>query len=174
MKVPGLLVAGILAALALVHRPLLEVRLEEGPVVFREAVDPEERFVLTYIHSVELQPVWEVYSLDRDGAVRVHEHDYAVFGAGLGQIAGEGRELGAPLGWTRVVDLNRRVGSFAMRVAQPTSNHRLVVRGRTISLSQSYAGKRVWIAGRSVPLLRWMANRRPVAALVPAPWEEKP
>jgi hypothetical protein len=178
VRLPGLSVAASLASLAAVlttvHRPLLEVRLEGGPVVLREALDPGEPFVLTYVHSVELQPVWEVYSLDPDGAVRVREHDFAVFGAGLGQIPGEGRERGAPRGWTRVVDLDRRVGTFALRVAQPTSNHRLIVRGRVVSLSQAYAGKRVWIGGREVSLLRWITHRRPAVASAPAPWEEEP
>lgn len=171
---PAVLAAASLAALVLVHRPLLELRLEGGPVVFREALDPGERFVLTYIHSVEHRPVWEVYSLDPDGAVRVHEHDYAVFGAGLGQIPGQGREVGAPHGWTRVVGLDRSVGAFLLRVGQPGVDHRLIVRGRSTNLTETYAGRRLLVEGRRAPLFRWIACRRPWRAPPPAPWEEGP
>ncbi len=160
------------APLAIVHRPLLEVRLEEGPSLVRVALAPDEPFVLTYRHSVTREPVREVYALGDAGAVRVLEHAYRTPGAGLGPVEGEGRRVEAPGGWTRIVGLNRPVGAFALRVGQPPVDHRLRARGREVLLSQRAAGERAWVQGQSVPLLQWLLYWRPAEPEPPLPWEE--
>ncbi|MDW7710006.1 MAG: DUF1850 domain-containing protein [Deferrisomatales bacterium] len=170
-------VAGLAAltlALFLVHRPLLEIRLEEGPVVWREALAPGEPIVLSYRHSVTGQPVREEYVLDRGGRLRVREHAYRLQGAGLGQREGEGRTVEAPGGWTRVLGLDRDVGHFTLRVGQGPQDHRLQVRGRQMELSRTLAGRRLWIGGRPARLWEWLRHRRPAAPPTPAPWEETP
>ena len=170
----GLLGAAVLGALWLIQRPLLEVRLEEGPVVWREAVLPGEPVVLSYRHSVTGQPVREVYGLSNRGEVQVREHAYRAQGAGLGQLAGDGRTVEAPGGWTRVVEMDRPVGRFALRVGQSPQDHRLQVRGREMELSRTLSGRRVWIGGRPARLWEWLRHRRPEGPDRPAPWEETP
>lgn len=164
--------AAALAALAGIQRPLLEVRLEEGPVVWREAVVAGEHVVLLYRHSVTGQPVREVYALTAAAELRVLEHAYRTQGAGLGQIAGEGRRVEAPGGWTRVMEMDRPVGRFALRVGQVPQDHRLQVRGRELELSRTLAGRRIWIGGRPARLWEWLRHRRPQGPDRPAPWEE--
>ena len=175
---PGLLPVGVLAAmlslLVVVEGPVLEVRSEGGEPLLREALSPGEPFVLSYYHSVNHAPVREVYALDADGAVRVLEHGYRTQGAGLGQVPGEGRVVEASGGWTRVLGLDRRVGSFALRVGLPGVDHRIEVRGRAVSLTERAAGERVWVGGRRVPMLRWILHRRPSAAPLGVPWEMAP
>lgn len=166
--------AALVLALAVIHRPLLEVRLEEGPVVWREAVDPGEPIVLSYLHSVTGEPVREEYVLDRGGRLRVREHAYRLQGAGLGQLEGEGRTVEAPGGWIRVLGLDRDVGRFALRVGQEPQDHRLHVRGRQMALSRALAGQTLWIGGRPARLCGWLRHRRPAAPPIPAPWEETP
>lgn len=169
--------AGALALAALllvVRRPLLEIHPEEGPVLWREALAPGEPVVLTYVHSLLGEPVREVYDLGPDGALWVREHAYRVHGAGLGQLAGEGWVEEAPGGWTRVRGLDRRVGIFALRVGALPVDHRLQVRGRELRLSPEFAGRRLWVGGRSVPLVSWIWLRRPALAAARAPWEDLP
>lgn len=170
----SLLGAAGLGALSLIQRPLLEVRLEGGPVVWREALSPGEPVVLSYRHSVTGQPVREVYALTEGAELRVREHAYRTQGAGLGQIDGEGRVLETPGGWTRVVGLDRRVGTFALRVGQGPQDHRLQARGRELELSRTLSGRRVWIGGRPARLGEWLRRRRPAGPARPAPWEETP
>jgi hypothetical protein len=167
------LAAALLAVCAALPLPLLEVRLEEGQVLWREALRPGEPVTVSYRHSVTGRPVREVYTLGAGGGLRVREHAYRTQGAGLGQVEGEGRVLEAPGGWTRVVGLDRDVGAFALRVGQPSADHRLQVRGRELELSRTWAGKRVWIGGRLVPLFRWFLLRVPAAPQPLAPWEER-
>jgi len=169
----GALLAGALVAVfTVIHRPLLEVRVEGGPVVWREALDPGEPVTLSYHHSVSGAPVREVYALGDDGGLRVREHAYRTQGAGLGQVEGEGRMVEAAGGWTRVVGLDRAVGAFALRVGQPAVDHRLRMRGRELHLSRDWAGRRAWVGGRLVPLYRWLSYRYAAEPEPPAPWEE--
>lgn len=171
----GLGALAALAALLLgVRRPLLEIRVEEGPRLVREALSPGETFTLSYLHSLVLEPVREVYALDGDGGVRVLEHAYRTQAAGLGQVPEEGRLVEEPGGWTRLVGLDRRVGSFALRVGQPRVDHRLEVRGREVRLSGLAPGERVWVGGRRVPLFCWILARRPAVGPRQLPWEASP
>lgn len=173
MRWPGLLLGILLALLgAAVQRPVLEVRADNGALLYQQALSPGQPVVLSYRHSVNGQPVREVYTLDHTAALVVREHAYRAQGAGLGQVAGEGRRLETRDGWTRVVDLNRRVGRIALRVGQPRVNHRLTVRGTTWALSQTLAGVRVWLGGRQVPLGQWLWSWTPARPAAPAPWEE--
>ncbi len=140
--------------------------------MWQEALDPGEPIVLSYHHSVSGAPVQEVYALGDDGGLRVREHAYLAQGAGLGQVEGEGRRVEAAGGWTRVVALDRAVGSVALRVGQPAVDHRLRARGRELALSREWAGRRLWVGGRLVPLYRWISHRHAAAPAPPAPWEE--
>lgn len=142
--------------------------------MWRAAVLPSEPVVLSYRHSVTGQPVREVYSLGLEGELRVREHAYRTQGAGLGQLAGEGRTVEAPGGWTRVVEMDRPVGRFALRVGQGPQDHRLQVRGRELELSRVLPGRRVWIGGRPARLGEWLRYRGPQGPDRPAPWEEMP
>jgi hypothetical protein len=142
--------------------------------VWREALDAGEPIVLAYRHSVTGQPVREEYALDGIGRLRVREHAYRVHGAGLGQVEGEGRTVEAPGGWTRVLGLDRDVGTFALRVGQEPQDHRLQVRGREMELSRALAGRRLWIGGRPARSWEWLRYRKPAAPPIPAPWEETP
>lgn len=173
MRWPGLLLGALLALLGtVVQRPVLEVRAENGALLYQQALSPGQPVVLAYRHSVNGQPVREVYSLDPTAALVVQEHAFRVQGAGLGQVEGEGLRIETPGGWTRVVDLNRSVGCIALRVGQPRVDHRLTVRGTTWALSQSLAGARVWLGGRRAPLGQWLWTWAPARPAPPAPWEE--
>lgn len=62
----------------------LEVKnRKNGKILFRERVNPGERFVFRYTHSVEKMPVEGTFTLEADGRLRMVETRFPSHGPGL-------------------------------------------------------------------------------------------
>jgi len=113
--------------------PLIEIPVKQG-----------DTFTIYYIHSVDISPVYEVFSVDRKKGIILQQSCMKMFGAGFdpweahGKIVEEG-------GWEKMVNLNVPLGSFLLRVGAPTVDHTLKIRGMNIYLSRMIPEKRVWI-----------------------------
>ncbi|MWV65874.1 DUF1850 domain-containing protein [Halorubrum sp. JWXQ-INN 858] len=95
---------------------------ETGETYDRFTLEPDETFAVTYIHSFEKTPVTGVYTV-RDGEIHQVREEYAYNAAGLGYTRSERRE-----GNRTVVDVDERVGSFAVRISD-SEDHYLTVDG---------------------------------------------
>jgi len=62
----------------------LELRsFSDGEIVFSQKVQPGDKFILKYTHSVALTPVWEIFIIDKDYQIILIETDFLDHGAGL-------------------------------------------------------------------------------------------
>ncbi len=62
----------------------LELRtFSDGELYFMQKVQPGDKFVLKYTHSVTLTPVWEIFIIDKDYQIVLIETDFLDHGAGL-------------------------------------------------------------------------------------------
>ena len=62
----------------------LELRLfSDGETIFKQKVQPGDKFTLKYTHSVALTPVWEIFIIDKDYQIILIETDFLDHGAGL-------------------------------------------------------------------------------------------
>ncbi|MEA1940036.1 MAG: DUF1850 domain-containing protein [Candidatus Caldatribacteriota bacterium] len=62
----------------------LELRtFEENKLVFKQKIQPGDRFTLKYTHSVAKTPVWEMFLIDKNYQIKLVETDFLDHGAGL-------------------------------------------------------------------------------------------
>ena len=149
--VAGLVVAAVLVALAWPVRPVL--RLSHGEDVLADLSLPDDVFTIRYVHSIDRLPIEEDVQVTGDRLV-VQTTRVRQFGAGMGQIAGEGRGYADPPWWV-VTDLHRDIGTeLLLRVGASGVDHRVrTADGTELALSQCWAGERIRISVERVPLL---------------------
>ena len=81
-----LLLIAIIVIIMLFFIPLytLELRsFSDGEIIFKQKVQPGDKFTLKYTHSVALTPVWEIFIINKDYKIILIETDFLDHGAGL-------------------------------------------------------------------------------------------
>jgi hypothetical protein len=81
----GLLIA-IIIIIVLFIIPVYTLELKsfsDGELHFMQKVQPGDKFILKYTHSVALTPVWEIFIIDKDYQIVLIETDFLDHGAGL-------------------------------------------------------------------------------------------
>ena len=101
-----------------------------GKIVWAAPLRGDEQFQLRYIHSVDLLPVFEIYTSEGTQLV-LAETRFLSWGAGLGYMQ-EGILCGDN-GWTVIKEMKRRVGTIPLRVGT-IAEHTLLYRGKEIRL----------------------------------------
>ena len=62
----------------------LELRpFSDDELIFKQKVQPGDKFILKYTHSVALTPVWEIFIINEDYQIVLIETDFLDHGAGL-------------------------------------------------------------------------------------------
>jgi len=62
----------------------LELRsFSGGEIIFKQKVQPGDKFILKYTHSVALTPVWEIFIINKDYQIVLIETNFLDHGAGL-------------------------------------------------------------------------------------------
>jgi hypothetical protein len=150
-----LLLAGASAA---AEPAILEAVRADGEVLVQRGVQAEERWCLGWNHSVTGFTVLDCfrYSGGRMLLERSHQPDFA---AGLGHIPGRGRQVSDGAGgyWIEQIDEPLPSDNYLLRVGSVAVNHRLLIRGEEVSLSEVAAGERVAIRLRPAPPTRMQA-----------------
>jgi len=83
---PLLLLIAIIIIIILFFIPVYTLDLRpfsDGEIIFKQKVQPGDKFTLKYIHSVALTPVWEIFIIDKDYQIILIETDFLDHGAGL-------------------------------------------------------------------------------------------
>ncbi len=118
-------------------------------------LDPDERFTLYYIHSVERTPIWEEHAMDAAGRLYIEEERYEKSGAGMGHLPGIGRMVQKGK-YEAITDMHRPTGDFILRVGSPDIHHTLIWRDRHFTLSETIPHQAVRFSGRPIRLVyRW-------------------
>lgn len=126
-------------------RPLmLVVKTFEGTPLVQIPVRQGDTFTIYYIHSVDISPVYEVFSIDSRKGIILMKSCMKMFGAGFDPWQAHGKIIEED-GWEKMVNLNVPLGSFLLRVGAPTVDHTLKIKGMNIFLSRMIPEKRVWI-----------------------------
>ena len=113
----------------------LMIEKDDGSILIAMPVKPGELFTIRYIHSVDLSPVYEVFSVDEKKGITIKETYFKMFGAGMGHWPGRGRVVGER-GWIYIKDMNIALGEFYLRIGSPSVDHTLLIRGEEIHLSR--------------------------------------
>lgn len=104
-------------------------------------VDYGQAITMRYIHSVDLSPVFEVFRVDEDDGLVLEKTYFRMFGAGMGHWPGHGQLVGDGE-WTRIVEINRVLGSFVLRIGSKGVDHTIIAGDHEVNLSNIAPGRR--------------------------------
>ena len=99
-----------------------------------------EHFEICYTHSVDRQPVCEVFKARWGKGIVLHEMYFRMFGAGMGHWEGHGTVVGEGE-WTKIKEIDKPIGKFLLRIGTRRVDHILSVRGKKINLTETAEGK---------------------------------
>jgi len=129
-----------------------------GPPLLILPLQPDERFIVHYYHSVENAPIWESHSLDKDGRIYIEEERYLKFGAGMGRMPGVGRMVYRDP-YEVIEDMHMPTGNFILRIGSPGVDHTIIWRGTRTNLSAMAAHVAVRFSARPVNLLQRLKHQ---------------
>lgn len=119
-----------------------------------------ESFSIRYMHSVDVSPVFERFTVNSQGRLQLEDTHFRMFGAGMGDWPGHGTVAGED-GWTWIRDIHRPLDSFVLRVGSPGVNHTLLYRNSERNLSSFAAGRPVVFSVQRHPhILVWLSSLR--------------
>ena len=137
------------------------VDFDNGKVLLSVPLHKGEIFSIRYMHSVDVSPVVEVFSLNNEGSIQLEETYFKMFGAGMGHWEGHGTLI-KDGSWTKIKDIKRPLEPFILRIGQPGVDHTLIYRDQKINLSDRAAGRRVLVSVLHEPrIVRWYKQNRP-------------
>lgn len=94
---------------------------------------PDRKFTLSFIHSVQKTPVYEIYYIDDNNNLILKETRYYSLGVGL-PFTAESGHFSNENGEFRITGLNRKFPSISMMVS-PIPGHVIIIGDKKYSLS---------------------------------------
>lgn len=128
------------------------IPVKGGPPLLVLPLQPGERFVIHYFHSVENAPIWEEHSVDETGRIYIEEERYLKFGAGMGKMPGVGTMVRKGP-YEAIVNMHMPTGDFVLRVGSPGVDHTVIWRGTRTNLSAVAPHEAVRFSARPVSRL---------------------
>ncbi|MFI6574669.1 DUF1850 domain-containing protein [Nocardiopsis sp. NPDC050513] len=155
----GVLAAAAVAALLWPVWPALRVT-DDGTVIGHLPLAEGETLTIAYVHSIDGLPIEEDLTV-RDGRLVAVSTRSVQYGAGMGQIPGEG-EAHADGEWWVVDAMDRDVGAeMVLRPGSAAVDHRLRTPRTEVRLSPCLTAHRVVVAPVRVSTLRSLLGRVP-------------
>ncbi|MBN2033974.1 MAG: DUF1850 domain-containing protein [Deltaproteobacteria bacterium] len=157
----AILVALGLGLIALLMFPKPQLVIEDAKGGKKIAAFPlnwGEQFEICYIHSVDLTPVCEIFSLHWRHGIVLHETYFRKFGAGMGHWEGHGRVVDEGE-WIKIKDIEKPLGRFLLRVGTQGVDHTLRIGNTTLNLSKTLAGRLVVVKREMDALIRQIMRR---------------
>ena len=114
----------------------------DGKELISIPIEPGELFIIRYIHSVDISPVYEVFYADEKKGIIIKETYFKMFGAGMGHWPGRGRIV-EQNGWIFIKDMDIALGEFYLRIGAPSVDHTILIREGEIHLSRMIPEMRV-------------------------------
>ena len=113
-----------------------------------------DHFEICYTHSVDREPVCEVFKVKFGKGIVLHETSFRMFGAGMGHWAGHGYVVREG-GWIKIKEIDELLGKFLLRIGSRGVDHILSVKGKRINLTEQAEGKLVEVKIETQP---WMLS----------------
>mgnify|MGYP001215855532 CR=1 FL=1 len=140
-RVAIILAGAALVALLLWPGPWLVCSdVASGKPVARVPLSWDEKFKICYMHSVDIKPVCEIFSLKKEHGVFLEEMYFVMFGAGMGHWEGHGQVIGDGE-WTWIKEIEKPVGNFLSRVGSRGVDHKLITGEMEVNLTDLAEGK---------------------------------
>lgn len=131
-----LVLAALFLGFPVMADPMLEVRLDTGPVLVRWPMAEEAEVCLTWNHSVTGGKVADCFVQSSGQLVlrRSYLHDFA---AGLGEVPGRGTLVSAAEGgyWIERIDAPVADNTLTLWIGAASVDHKLHLGGQVFSLS---------------------------------------
>ena len=121
---------------------VLVVEKDNGRTLVSIPLEPGEQFTLRYIHSVDISPVYEVFSADEKRGIIIEETYFKMFGAGMGHLSGRGSIVGHN-GWIFIKGMDVPLGEFYLRIGPRSVDHTILIGEEEIHLSKMAPNTRV-------------------------------
>jgi hypothetical protein len=116
----------------------------DGELHFMQKVQPGDKFVLKYTHSVALTPVWDIFIINKDYQIVLIETDFLDHGAGLPYTTFENEIFVEEEGRFKIKNMHRIIPTpFYYRIGAVSENI-FYFKGKEINLS-SLVGDRLLI-----------------------------
>lgn len=93
---------------------------------------PDRKFTLSFVHSVQKTPVYEIYYIDDDNHLVLKETRYYSLGVGL-PFTDENGHFSNENGEFRITGLNRKFSSISIMVS-PIPHHVIIIDGKKYPL----------------------------------------
>jgi hypothetical protein len=113
-----------------------------------------DHFEICYTHSVDQEPVCEVFKVKFGKGIVLQETCFRMFGAGMGHWEGHGYVVSEE-GWIKIKEINKAIGNFLLRIGSQGVDHVLSVKGKRINLTEQAEGKLVEVKIKTQP---WMLS----------------
>lgn len=119
-----LIVIVIIVILFFISVYTLELKtFEENKLIFKQKIQPGDKFILKYTHSVALTPVWEIFIIDKDCQIILIETDFLDHGAGLPYTTFENEIFVEEEGRFKIKNMHRSICTpFYYRIGEIREN----------------------------------------------------
>jgi len=104
----------------------------EGKNIRKTLAVPQKKFTLSYIHSVQKTPVYEVFEISEDNKLILRETTYSSLGVGLPYTEENGTFVNED-GKFRLTGIDREFSSISLRVS-PIPEHTIIIGDSTYPL----------------------------------------
>lgn len=133
----------VLIILPLIPMPWLVIEdFKVGEKLLTIPLTWRDRFEICYTHSVDRQPICEIFKVRWGKGIVLHEMFFRMFGAGMGHWKGHGYVVNEE-GWTKIKEIDKPLGKFLLRIGTRGVDHILSAGGENINLTEMAEGKQV-------------------------------
>ncbi|MCJ7657426.1 MAG: DUF1850 domain-containing protein [Candidatus Atribacteria bacterium] len=156
----GLLIA-IIIIIILFFIPIYTLELKpfpDGELIFKQKVQPGDKFTLKYTHSVALTPVWEMFEIDKKYQIILIETDFLDHGAGLPYSAFENEIFVEEERRFKIKNMHRMIFTPIYYRIGAASENIFYFKDKEIDLSSSVGDKLLTIEIGSTNLLNYFTG----------------
>ncbi|MDI6754142.1 MAG: DUF1850 domain-containing protein [Thermodesulfobacteriota bacterium] len=135
---------------------VLTLSPDGGQILFSRIVKPGDTFQLTFLHSVALSDVRELFVIDAQYRIVLVETRFQGQGTGLPYNVAEGEKLHREGDWFRISGMQRVIPFFFLRVQSQWHNRFRFKEDPEINLSALMENGLIHIQARKMSLFSWM------------------
>ena len=128
----------------------------DGEIIFKQKVQPGDKFTLKYTHSVALTPVWEIFIIDKDYQIILIETDFLDHGAGLPYSAFDQEIFVEEEGRFKIKNMHRVIPTPIYYRTGEVSENIFNFKNKKIDLSSSIGDKLLTIEIGKTNLLNYL------------------
>ncbi|MCK4240334.1 MAG: DUF1850 domain-containing protein [Candidatus Atribacteria bacterium] len=114
----------------------LELRsFSDDGLIFRQKIQPGDKFTLKYIHSVALTPIWEIFIIDDRYQIILVETDFMDHGAGMPYASFDQEIFIEEEGKFKIKNMHRIMPNPILYMVGRSSENCLYIKDKEINLS---------------------------------------